>query len=75
MRPYENLSGKSGVTAYQIGDTFIIVEFRDGSTYAYTNSTTGISNIEIMKRLALKGSGLSTFISRHVKDKYAEKLR
>jgi hypothetical protein len=75
MRPYENLSGKSGVTAYQIGDTFIIVEFRDGSTYAYTNSTTGISNIQIMKRLAVKGSGLSTFISRHVKDKYAEKLR
>jgi hypothetical protein len=75
MRPYENLSGKSGVTAYQIGDTFIIVEFRDGSAYAYTNSTTGISNIEIMKRLAVKGSGLSTFISRHVKDKYAEKLR
>jgi hypothetical protein len=75
MRPYENLSGKSGVTAYKIGDTFIIVEFRDGSAYSYTNSTTGISNIEIMKRLAAKGSGLSTFISRHVKDKYAEKLR
>lgn len=75
MRRYENLSGNSGVTAYEIGDSFINVEFHDGSAYSYTNSTTGISNIEIMKRLALQGSGLSTFISRHVKDKYASKLR
>jgi len=75
MRRYGNLSGTSGVTAYEIGSDFITVEFRDGSTYSYTNSITGLSNIEIMKRLAAKGSGLSTFISRHVKDKYAVKVK
>ena len=75
MRRYGNLSGNSGVTAYEIGSDFITVEFRDGSTYSYTNSITGLSNIEIMKRLAAKGSGLSTFISRHVKDKYAVKVK
>lgn len=75
MRPYGNLSGNSGVTAYEVGDDFIAIEFQDGSVYSYTNTVTGLSNIQIMKRLAASGSGLSTFISKHVKDKFASKLK
>jgi hypothetical protein len=41
MHPYQNLSGDSGVVAYEIGKDFIKVEFVDGSTYLYNYSLPG----------------------------------
>jgi len=41
--------------------------------YLYTNAVTGERHVAEMKKLAAKGKGLSTYISQHVKDRYAEK--
>lgn len=73
MERYNNLSTKSGVTAYEIGDSFIRVQFKGGSIYRYTYSSTGKDRVEMMKDLACRGQGLSTFISRCVKKDYASK--
>lgn len=73
MERYKNLSGESGVAAYEIGDDYIRVEFKDGATYLYNNAVTGAHNIEEMKKLANNGKGLNSYISRHVRKKYASK--
>lgn len=75
MTAYENLSGNSGVTAYEIGDDWIKVQFRYGWIYLYTVESAGSTNIEEMKPLAQSGQGLSGFISQNVKSDYAEKYK
>ncbi len=40
LQTYQNLSGESGVRAYEIGDDFIKVEFSNG-TYLYTYQSAG----------------------------------
>ena len=72
MQPYKNLAGNSGILAYAIGKTFIKIKFKDG-IYNYTWSKPGKKKVEEMKKLAEKGKGLSTFISRYVKENYASK--
>lgn len=74
MQRYGNQSGKSGVRAYEIGERAIAVEFEGGDTYLYTYASAGRQRVETMKRLAKAGQGLSTYISREVKDKFAEKV-
>jgi len=73
MTPYQNQAGNSGVLAYQTGPDRISVQFTDGKTYVYTYASAGKRNIEQMKALAETGKGLSTFISRTVKDRYESK--
>ncbi len=75
MKPYKNAAENSGVSAYEIGDDYIIVEFQDGSTYLYDYKNTGKANIEQMKILALTSEGLTTYINQHVREHYAEKLK
>lgn len=75
MKRYEDITGTSGITAYEIKDESITIEFSRGSVYIYTYSSTGKRNIEKMKKLALAGKGLSTYISRNIKDKYETKIR
>jgi hypothetical protein len=74
MKPYRNLSGNSGVRRYEIGADSIRVEFAGGATYLYDYANTGHKEVEIMKKLAMAGEGLSTFISQRVGDHYAAKL-
>lgn len=74
MRLYENLSGDSGVEAYEIGARSITIRFRGGATYLYTDAATGRENVEAMKTLALAGRGLSAFVSARVGKRYAKKL-
>ena len=64
MTQYRNLSGDSGVVAYEISDGSIEVQFSDGSVYLYTNDSAGGANIEKMQRLAEDGEGLTSFINR-----------
>lgn len=71
---YANLSGKSGIVAYRIGQNSITVEFTGGIRYLYTIESAGAENIARMHALATAGRGLSTFISQHVHDRYARKL-
>ncbi|HML95619.1 MAG TPA: hypothetical protein PKC29_09350 [Thermodesulfobacteriota bacterium] len=73
MEHYKNLSGNSGVMAYEIGEDYIKVKFRSGDVYLYNYIVTGKFNIERMKKLAEEGKGLSTFISRYVREDYAAK--
>jgi hypothetical protein len=75
MARYKNLSGNSGVVEYKIGDDSIEVEFVTAGAYLYTYESTGRPKIEKMKKLAVAGKGLSTFISKYVGNAYAAKLR
>jgi hypothetical protein len=74
MTPYKNLSGKSGVAAYEIRDQSIVIEFRYKGKYIYNYDRPGKEHVEEMKRLAVKGRDLSTYISRNVKKKFARKI-
>ncbi|NVL89550.1 MAG: hypothetical protein HWN69_00950 [Desulfobacterales bacterium] len=75
MERYKNLGGNSGVSAYEIGDDSIKVEFSDNALYLYTYASAGSHNIEQMKNLALQGHGLNSFINTTVRKGYASKLR
>ncbi len=76
MEKYLNKNGDSGVTHYEIGEDFIEVRFKGKSTvYIYTHALNGKSHIDHMKKLALKGLGLSSYIAEHpsVKDHYKKR--
>ncbi|HEX8785890.1 MAG TPA: hypothetical protein VF793_06890 [Telluria sp.] len=74
MQRYKNRSGESGVVAYDIDAGQIIVEFRSGERYLYTEDSAGAANVARMQALAKAGQGLSRFISQHVHDRYARKI-
>jgi hypothetical protein len=75
MEIYRNVSGRSGVVSYEICRERIAVEFEDGWVYLYTAQSTGANDVAEMQRLARAGSGLSTYISRFVRERYARKYR
>ncbi len=70
MEQYPNKASDSGVTGFKSGADFIDVKFVGGRIYRYTYQSAGKRPIEIMKRLAAKGKGLSDYISKFVKDKF-----
>jgi hypothetical protein len=74
MEPYSNLSGDSGVLAYQIGSDYLIVQFKQGqyTFYKYTYSSAGNLVIENLKNLARQGRGLNSYISTN-KPPYSSK--
>jgi hypothetical protein len=74
MERYSNLSGNSGIVAYQLGATSITVKFEDGSLYLYTYESTGAESVERMKELAVSGRGLSSFIAGGVRDRYEQRF-
>lgn len=75
MQAYLNLGGDSGVAAFEVGAGQITVQFRDGSTYLYTDGSAGRACIAEMQRLALQHHGLNSFISRVVRRNYARRWR
>jgi hypothetical protein len=74
MTSYENSSGKSGVSAYQLFDNAILIEFRHGGKYLYDYDIPGEPEVEEMKRLAADGRGLMTFINKNVRKRFAAKV-
>ena len=74
MQDYLNLSGNSGVAAFAISKDSITVKFVNGGTYVYTQRSAGRQNIAIMKTLAQRGKGLSTFITTYVSDRYSARI-
>lgn len=57
--------------SYEIGTDYVQVLFRDSDRiYKYSYVSAGEKHVEKMKRLAVLGIGLSTYISRYVKDNY-----
>ena len=75
MEKYGDMSGRSGVTAYEELPDGIKVQFVNGPTYLYTYQSAGAASIEQMKEAARAGHGLATFISQCVRGRYAERLR
>ena len=73
MEVYTDVNGDSGVAAYEIGDDYIHVQFKTGATYSYTYASAGRDVVEQMKRLALAGDGLNSFIMRNARTSYASK--
>ena len=75
MGKYRARNGHSGVREFEIGRDFIRVCFEGGPLYEYDYETTGEDNVEYMKKLGRAGRGLSTYISRFVRDRYAKRLK
>lgn len=74
MQRYANLSGESGVLAFELGRGSITVEFSDGWCYVYDEQSAGAANVVRMREFAEVGIGLCTFISRSVRQRYARKF-
>lgn len=75
MRLYKDIDNDSGVSAFEPGDDYIIVEFKDGNAYRYTYRSAGSHHVEQMKILASDGDGLQAYININVKDLYESRLR
>lgn len=74
MRPYRGAGRNSGVVAYASGPGWILVRFRDGATYRYDGRHPGAVHVLEMQRLAEAGTGLATYINRHVRADYAARV-
>jgi hypothetical protein len=74
MTRYGKPGSKSGVVAFEVLETGIILQFRDGGRYLYTHNKPGEPEVEEMKRLAAKGRGLATYVNKNVRDLYVRKL-
>lgn len=72
MTPYANLDGGTSIVAYELGDDDIVLRFKGGEHYQYNYSVTGQTNVEAMKKLAIEGRGLNSYIWKH-HIKHAEK--
>ena len=72
MDKYKNINGNSGITGYEIGKEYIIVQFQDKSVYTYDTRKPGKDEVDKMKEFALQGFGLNSFINRIVKSDYAK---
>lgn len=74
MKTYKNLSGNSGIVAYETGKDFIKIKFEgESGIYTYNYEHPGRVPVEKMKLLALKGEGLGTFVIEQVGANYASK--
>jgi len=74
MTKYKDINSDSGISKYKIDEDKITIEFKGGSTYLYTYTSAGSTNIEKMKLLAQNGDGLNSFINKNVRTKYEKKL-
>jgi hypothetical protein len=72
MIPYKDINCDSGVEAYEYGNDYIIVLFKDGKNYKYTCQSAGAHNVEKMKLLAERGDGLNFFINKNVRKEYSK---
>lgn len=75
MERYTNLGGDSGVAFFEIKESSILIEFKDGGTYLYDYMMPGEMHVEEMKKLARFGEGLNEYINKHVRKNYAAKLK
>jgi hypothetical protein len=62
MIPYKNFNHLSSVCAYEIGDTWIRIEFYSGAIRDYTYENVGKEHVEAMKKCATKGKGLGSYV-------------
>lgn len=74
MESYRDWDNDSGIRNYEIGDGFIVIEFKDGQYrfYKYTDTSAGSHHITAMQQFARCGDGLNAYIGEH-KPRYAAK--
>jgi len=75
MAQYGDRAKSHGVVRYELGQDSIDVEFTSGWIYHFSYEKTGAMRVERMKALAESGHGLSTFISKHVKNRFESRRR
>jgi hypothetical protein len=63
MTPYRN--SESGIKAFECGDTWIVVSYKNTGSYKYSSPPLSQHHIEAMKRLATLGDGLGTYINKN----------
>jgi hypothetical protein len=70
MEPYRGQIRRGGVVAFEIAPDAIDIEFTSGWIYHFSYQKPGQPRVERMKELAKAGRGLSTFINKHVKNRF-----
>jgi hypothetical protein len=70
MEKYEGVEN-GGVSACQIFEEAIILKFKDGRTYLYHYTKPGKEQVEEMKKRAIDGSGLTTYVNQQVRSNYS----
>lgn len=70
MIAYGNITGRSNIIGYELGEESILVAFANGKFYTYSYDSAGEDLVEEMKRLAREGSGLSGYIQQNAKYSY-----
>lgn len=75
MEDYKNLSGESNIEGFEIDEESITVKFISGTFrhYVYDQLKPGPAIVDKMKKLALSGRGLNSYISTTVKGNYSKK--
>ncbi len=74
MEAYLNKSGVSGVVAYEIGSDFIKVKFKKNHcVYLYNYQRPGAIHINELKKRAVDGIGLGTYIGKYINKNYFSK--
>lgn len=75
MTPYKNINGDSNIEAYEINSDSIRVTFKSGKhrNYLYNNEKQGSEIVNNMKKLAVQGYGLNSYISRVVRSEFYKK--
>ncbi|ABY63278.1 virion structural protein [Pseudomonas phage 201phi2-1] len=68
---YANIGGNSSIRGYDHGEDWLVVMFSDGSRYLYTLKSTEREQLDYMRRLAMAGKGLNSYITRIVQANYA----
>ena len=75
MQPYGHHARQHGVLGYEVGPESIDVEFTSGWIYHFSYTNPGAPRVERMKELAQSGKGLSTFINKHVRNRFESRRR
>ena len=69
MITYQNNNGNSGISAYEIGNNSITIQFKGaGKVYKYSYGKAGKNHVDNMKALAIAGAGLNSYLKRNVND-------
>jgi carbamate kinase len=76
MKAYKDITGKSGVLAYEIraDQLYVLFKTEPEVIYVYNYDKPGKRHLDEMKKLAVNGKGLSTYISVNVRGNFACKL-
>jgi len=77
--PYKARNPSAGVLNYELIDDgsqtgAIVLEFADQKRYLYNADRPGPEHVAAMRRLALSGDGLTTYVNQHVRENYAARL-